>query len=173
MSSLLRRNAYGMNLIPYTLIQFYMAMPFHASSIPLYQLPRFFSPKIFFPWCVEHDMSNKLFLIHFTQNLINSSFIILCNLHRLFKRAISFVGKDYSCHSLWDKYIEFEFSQQCWSSLAQIFIQTLRFPTKKLHHYYRRYYVRVASADELYEQENLLALDLKMGFSLEHGCSNL
>ncbi|KAK4801679.1 hypothetical protein SAY86_022166 [Trapa natans] len=59
------------------------------------------------------------------------------DVRRLFKRALSFVGKDYSCYSLWDKYIEFEFSQQCWSTMAHIFIQTLRFPTKKLHHYYK------------------------------------
>ncbi|CAL1400714.1 unnamed protein product [Linum trigynum] len=55
---------------------------------------------------------------------------------RLFKRAISFVGKDYLCHMLWDKYVEFEFSQQQWSFLAEIYIQTLRFPTKKLPEYY-------------------------------------
>ncbi|CAN1329476.1 Pre-mRNA-processing factor 39-2 [Linum perenne] len=55
---------------------------------------------------------------------------------RLFKRAMTFVGKDYLCHTLWDKYIEFEFSQQQWSSLAEIYIQALMFPTKKLHKYY-------------------------------------
>ncbi|KAM1235269.1 hypothetical protein ACFX2J_004753 [Malus domestica] len=58
------------------------------------------------------------------------------DIRRLFKRGMSFVGKDYSCHTLWDKYIEFEYSQREWSSLAQIYIQALRFPTKKLHQYY-------------------------------------
>ncbi|XP_050231299.1 pre-mRNA-processing factor 39-2 isoform X2 [Mercurialis annua] len=58
------------------------------------------------------------------------------DVRRLFKRALSFVGKNYLCHSLWDKYIEFEFSLKDWSSLAHIYIQTLRFPTTKLHHYY-------------------------------------
>ncbi|XP_027345804.1 uncharacterized protein LOC113857797 isoform X2 [Abrus precatorius] len=58
------------------------------------------------------------------------------DIRRLFKRAISFVGKDYLCHILWDKYIHFEFSQQHWISLAHIYIQTLKFPTKKLHQYY-------------------------------------
>ncbi|KAK7318888.1 hypothetical protein RJT34_03595 [Clitoria ternatea] len=58
------------------------------------------------------------------------------DIRRLFKRAISFVGKDYLCHILWDKYIHFEFSQQQWNSLAYIYIQTLKFPTKKLHQYY-------------------------------------
>ncbi|KAI9127398.1 hypothetical protein K1719_001957 [Acacia pycnantha] len=58
------------------------------------------------------------------------------DIQRLFKRAISFVGKDYLCHTLWDKYIHFEFCQQQWISLARIYVQALRFPTKKLHQYY-------------------------------------
>ncbi|KAL9329484.1 hypothetical protein ACSQ67_004487 [Phaseolus vulgaris] len=58
------------------------------------------------------------------------------DIRRLFDRAMSFVGKDYLCHILWDKYILFEFSQQQWISLAHIYIQTLKFPTKKLHQYY-------------------------------------
>lgn len=57
---------------------------------------------------------------------------------RLFRRAISFVGKDYLSYSLWDKYIAFELSQQQWDSLALIYIQTLRFPTKKLSYYHSR-----------------------------------
>ncbi|WJX47347.1 hypothetical protein P8452_34048 [Trifolium repens] len=65
-----------------------------------------------------------------------SSFEDASDIRRLFKRAISFVGKDYLCHTLWDKYIHFEFSQQQWISLAHIYIQTLKFPTKKLHQYY-------------------------------------
>ncbi|WJX53305.1 hypothetical protein P8452_39313 [Trifolium repens] len=65
-----------------------------------------------------------------------SAFEDASDIRRLFKRAISFVGKDYLCHTLWDKYIHFEFSQQQWISLAHIYIQTLKFPTKKLHQYY-------------------------------------
>ncbi|XWS18595.1 hypothetical protein CRYUN_Cryun32bG0058000 [Craigia yunnanensis] len=61
------------------------------------------------------------------------------DIRRLFKRAMSFVGKDYLCHTLWDKYVEFEFSQQQWSSLANVYIQTLRFPSKKLHRYYESF----------------------------------
>ncbi|WCJ27326.1 Pre-mRNA-processing factor 39-2 [Euphorbia peplus] len=61
------------------------------------------------------------------------------DVRRLFKRAISFVGKDYLCHTLWDRYIEFEFSLKNWSSLAHIYIQALKFPTKKLHGYYDKY----------------------------------
>nr|DAD37614.1 TPA_asm: hypothetical protein HUJ06_008255 [Nelumbo nucifera] len=55
---------------------------------------------------------------------------------RLFERGISFVGKDYWCYFLWDKYIAFEYSQKQWSSLAYVYIRTLRFPNKKLHSYY-------------------------------------
>ncbi|XP_043700368.1 uncharacterized protein LOC122651102, partial [Telopea speciosissima] len=58
------------------------------------------------------------------------------DIQRLFERGLSFVGKDYLCYQLWDKYIKFEYSQKQWSSLAYIYIQTLRFPTKKLHSYY-------------------------------------
>ncbi|CAL5364381.1 unnamed protein product [Camellia sinensis] len=54
----------------------------------------------------------------------------------LFKRAMSFVGKDYLCYPLWDKYIEFESSQQQWIFLAKIYVQTLKFPTKRLCRYY-------------------------------------
>ncbi|XP_057997116.1 pre-mRNA-processing factor 39-2 isoform X2 [Hevea brasiliensis] len=71
------------------------------------------------------------------------------DVHRLFRRAISFVGKDYLCHILWDKYIDFEFSLKHWSSLADIYIQTLRFPTKKLHHYYDSFKKLV----EIWEEE--------------------
>ncbi|KAI8001984.1 Pre-mRNA-processing factor 39 [Camellia lanceoleosa] len=61
------------------------------------------------------------------------------DVRRLFKRAMSFVGKDYLCYPLWDKYIEFESSQQQWIFLAKIYVQTLKFPTKRLCHYYDKY----------------------------------
>ncbi|KAK9696904.1 hypothetical protein RND81_08G004400 [Saponaria officinalis] len=68
-----------------------------------------------------------------------SSFEDPSDVCRLFERGLSFVGKDYICNLLWDKYIEFEFSQQHWDSLANIYIRTLKFPTKKLHHYYENF----------------------------------
>ncbi|CAL5323189.1 unnamed protein product [Camellia sinensis] len=61
------------------------------------------------------------------------------DVRRLFKRAMSFVGKDYLCYPLWDKYIEFESSQQQWIFLAKIYVQTLKFPTKRLCRYYDKY----------------------------------
>lgn len=60
-------------------------------------------------------------------------------MRRLFKTAILFVGKDYYCHALWDQYIKFEYSQQNWSSLANIYLEVLRHPTDKLHEYYDKY----------------------------------
>ncbi|MBA0774922.1 hypothetical protein Gotri_010095 [Gossypium trilobum] len=38
--------------------------------------------------------------------------IFLEIIDRLFKRAMSYVGKDYLCHTLWDEYVEFEFSRE-------------------------------------------------------------
>nr|CAB3482825.1 unnamed protein product [Digitaria exilis] len=54
----------------------------------------------------------------------------------LFERALLLVEKDYLCYHLWDKYIEFESSQKQLAQLATIYINTLKFPTKKLHMYY-------------------------------------
>ncbi|KAL6646426.1 hypothetical protein ACP70R_018034 [Stipagrostis hirtigluma subsp. patula] len=56
----------------------------------------------------------------------------------LFERALSLVGKDYLCYHLWDKYIEFENSQKQLIQLATVYINTLKFPSKKLQHYYER-----------------------------------
>ncbi|KAL3520191.1 hypothetical protein ACH5RR_018340 [Cinchona calisaya] len=58
------------------------------------------------------------------------------DVRRLFKRALMFVRKDYFCHALWSEYIKFEFTQQHWGFLANIYLQVLRFPTEYLHKYY-------------------------------------
>lgn len=58
---------------------------------------------------------------------------------RSFERGLSFVGKDYSCCNLWDKYIEYLMGQQQWSSLAHLYLRTLRYPSKKLDLYYNKY----------------------------------
>lgn len=70
------------------------------------------------------------------------------DIRRLFERAISFVGKDYFSHALWDKYMKYEFSQEGWSFLAQSYIWALRFPTKKLHFYYDNFKQFVANLEE-------------------------
>uniref|UniRef100_A0A0E0AUX0 Suppressor of forked domain-containing protein n=1 Tax=Oryza glumipatula TaxID=40148 RepID=A0A0E0AUX0_9ORYZ len=61
------------------------------------------------------------------------------HIRRLFERALSLVGKDYLCYHLWDKYIEFEKSQKQLIQLATIYIDTLKFPTKKLRRYYESF----------------------------------
>ncbi|KAJ3709345.1 hypothetical protein LUZ61_013050 [Rhynchospora tenuis] len=61
------------------------------------------------------------------------------DVRRLFERALSFVGKDYLCHQIWDKYIEFEYTHKQWHRLANIYINILKFPTKKLHVYYESF----------------------------------
>ncbi|KAF5738297.1 hypothetical protein HS088_TW13G01193 [Tripterygium wilfordii] len=81
------------------------------------------------------------------------------DVRRLFKRGMSFVGKDYLSHVLWDKYIEYEFSQQQWSSLAFIYIQTLQFPTKKLRQYYDSFKKLVAIWEEEMKCHTNSALD--------------
>ncbi|VVB08152.1 unnamed protein product [Arabis nemorensis] len=67
---------------------------------------------------------------------------------RLFERGLSFVGKDYSCCILWDKYIEFILAQQQWSSLAHVYLRTLRYPSKKLDFYYKNFKRIAASLKE-------------------------
>ncbi|XP_062162711.1 pre-mRNA-processing factor 39-2 isoform X3 [Alnus glutinosa] len=81
------------------------------------------------------------------------------DIRRLFQRGMSFVGKDYSCHTLWDKYIQFEFSQQQWSSLAHIYMQALRFPTKKLHHYYDCFKKLVAFLEKEMECQSISSVE--------------
>ncbi|KAL0321336.1 UNVERIFIED_CONTAM: Pre-processing factor 39 [Sesamum radiatum] len=78
------------------------------------------------------------------------------DVRRLFGRAVSFVGKDYFCHILWDKYMKYEFSREGWSFLAQSYIQALRFPTRKLHFYYNNFKQFVANLEEEmgYEKNN-------------------
>ncbi|XP_071715826.1 pre-mRNA-processing factor 39-2 [Rutidosis leptorrhynchoides] len=58
------------------------------------------------------------------------------DIRRTFERGLSFVGKDFLCHKLWDLYISFELSQQQWSFLAHILVRALNFPSKSLHKYY-------------------------------------
>lgn len=57
---------------------------------------------------------------------------------RLFERGVSLVGTDYLSHLLWDKYIEFEYSQQEWSRLAQIYTRIVQIPLQHLDRYNTR-----------------------------------
>ncbi|CAN6452909.1 unnamed protein product [Victoria cruziana] len=72
------------------------------------------------------------------------TFAVMCfddpaDVRRLFERALSFVGKDYLNNPLWDKYAEYEFSQEQWGHLAQIYLRSLKFPNKQLDKYFRSF----------------------------------
>ncbi|KAL5774092.1 hypothetical protein ACOSP7_011649 [Xanthoceras sorbifolium] len=93
-----------------------------------------------------------------------SAFEDLHDIRRLFRRGISFVGKDYLCHTLWDKYLEFEFSQQQWSNLAHMYIQALKFPSKKLNRYYDSFKKLAAAWKEELECQSDCAIEIQSEF---------
>eukprot|EP00262_Sarcandra_glabra_P008153 TRINITY_DN213_c0_g1_i7.p1 TRINITY_DN213_c0_g1~~TRINITY_DN213_c0_g1_i7.p1 ORF type:complete len:441 (+),score=89.28 TRINITY_DN213_c0_g1_i7:149-1324(+) len=57
-------------------------------------------------------------------------------IRRLFERGLAYVGTDYLSSSLWDKYIEYEYSQQEWSHLAMIYTRILENPIQQLERYF-------------------------------------
>ncbi|XP_010262449.1 PREDICTED: pre-mRNA-processing factor 39-like isoform X2 [Nelumbo nucifera] len=60
-------------------------------------------------------------------------------IRRLFERGLAYVGTDYLSHSLWDKYIEYEYSQQEWSHLAMIYTRILENPIQQLDRYFNSF----------------------------------
>lgn len=61
-------------------------------------------------------------------------FTVLC--FRLFERALAYVGTDYLCFPLWDKYIEYEISQHDWPRVAAIYTRVLEIPNQQLDRYF-------------------------------------
>ncbi|KAK9160262.1 hypothetical protein Syun_006603 [Stephania yunnanensis] len=57
---------------------------------------------------------------------------------RLFERGLAYVGTDYLSYPLWDKYIEYEYSQQEWCRLAMIYTRILENPNQQLDRYFTR-----------------------------------
>ncbi|KAL9239066.1 hypothetical protein vseg_013420 [Gypsophila vaccaria] len=57
-------------------------------------------------------------------------------IRRLFERALAYVGTDYLSYPLWDKYIEYEYSQQEWGRLAMIYTRILENPNQQLDRYF-------------------------------------
>lgn len=82
------------------------------------------------------------------------------DVRRQFKRGLTHVGRDYLCYSLWDKYIEYEFSQQNWSALAYIYIQILTYPKKMLGDYYNRFTQLVAMFKEEMERQGTFTSEI-------------
>ncbi|XP_059626092.1 pre-mRNA-processing factor 39-1 [Cornus florida] len=66
-------------------------------------------------------------------------------IRRLFERGLAYVGTDYLSFSLWDKYIEYEYSQQEWSHLAMIYTRILENPNQQLDRYFNSFKELVAS----------------------------
>ena len=58
---------------------------------------------------------------------------------RLFERGLAYVGTDYLSYPLWDKFIEYEYSQQEWSRLAMIYTRILENPNQQLDRYLNRW----------------------------------
>ncbi|XP_020529183.1 pre-mRNA-processing factor 39 isoform X1 [Amborella trichopoda] len=58
---------------------------------------------------------------------------------RLFERGLAYVGTDYQSYPFWDKYIEYEFSQQEWSRLAMIYTRILENPINQLDRYFNSF----------------------------------
>ncbi|RVX19353.1 Pre-mRNA-processing factor 39 [Vitis vinifera] len=56
-------------------------------------------------------------------------------IRRLFERGLAYVGTDYLSYPLWDKFIEYEYSQQEWSRLAMIYTRILENPNQQLDRY--------------------------------------
>ncbi|KAM7496144.1 hypothetical protein LguiA_020558 [Lonicera macranthoides] len=66
-------------------------------------------------------------------------------IRRLFERGLAYVGTDYLSFPLWDKYIEFEYSQQEWSHLAMIYTRILENPNQQIDRYFNSFRELVAS----------------------------
>ncbi|GAB4830096.1 hypothetical protein Ancab_019738 [Ancistrocladus abbreviatus] len=57
-------------------------------------------------------------------------------IRRLFERGLAYVGTDYLSFTLWDKYIEYEYTQQEWGRLAMIYTRILEGPNQQLDRYF-------------------------------------
>ncbi|XP_056689038.1 uncharacterized protein [Spinacia oleracea] len=78
----------------------------------------------------------KLSKILLVMKLVTSAnFSIFLTIRRLFERALAYVGTDYLSYPLWDKYIEYEYTQQQWAYLASIYTRILENPNQQLDRY--------------------------------------
>nr|GMD66915.1 pre-mRNA-processing factor 39 [Ipomoea batatas] len=66
-------------------------------------------------------------------------------IRRLFERALAYVGTDYLSFPLWDKYLEYEYTQQAWSHVAAIYTRVLEIPNQQLDRYFEGFKELVAS----------------------------
>ncbi|XP_073150895.1 pre-mRNA-processing factor 39-1-like isoform X2 [Henckelia pumila] len=66
-------------------------------------------------------------------------------IRRLFERALEYVGSDYLCFPLWDKFIEYEISQQDWPRVATLYTRVLEIPNQQLDRYFEGFKELVAN----------------------------
>lgn len=57
----------------------------------------------------------------------------------LFERGIASVGMDFASHPLWDKYIEFEKSQEEFKKINSLYTRILSIPLEQISSYWERY----------------------------------
>ncbi|KAH9325282.1 hypothetical protein KI387_005460, partial [Taxus chinensis] len=88
---------------------------------------------------------------------------------RLFERGLSFVRMDYLSHLLWDKYIEFEYSQQEWNCLAEIYTQILQIPIQQLDRYYESF-KQLANSRPLAELQTAVDISSAPAATLADAC---
>jgi len=62
--------------------------------------------------------------------------VLTGSLPRLFERALETVATDYLAHQLWDKYIEFEVSQEEFGLVAKLYKRVLAIPVRDLDRYW-------------------------------------
>ncbi|XP_071919102.1 pre-mRNA-processing factor 39-1 isoform X3 [Coffea arabica] len=66
-------------------------------------------------------------------------------IRRLFERGLAYVGTDYLSFPLWDKYIEYEYTQQDWSRVALLYTRVLENPNQQLDRYFEGFKELVAN----------------------------
>ncbi|KAK9137986.1 hypothetical protein Sjap_008580 [Stephania japonica] len=90
---------------------------------------------------------------------------------RLFERGLAYVGTDYLSHPLWDKYIEYEYSQQEWRRLAMIYTRILENPNQQLDRYFTSFKELAASRplSELQTTEEASAIGAASSGANEQG----
>lgn len=60
-------------------------------------------------------------------------------IRRTFENAVQHVGLDYTSHSLWDKFIDWEQSQSAWKNVMSLYHRVLAIPLEKASSYFERY----------------------------------
>lgn len=64
----------------------------------------------------------------------------ITNIHiSLFERAIEAVGDDFLAQTLWDKFIEFELSQEEYLNVSKLYKRVMAVPVRDLDRYWERY----------------------------------